>query len=624
MGNRRRRLALAGAGTLLMTGTGMSGPGVPATALEPPPPARARAVLRDSAGAEKGGVAFTQEGRRVLVEVTATGLSPGWHGFHVHAVGDCAVGDPANPFTAAGGHLGSGAPANQSHSSHDGDMPLLYANGDGTARASLRTDNFTVAQVLDTGGDGSAVVVHAVADNYANIPNRYRSTTPGAPASGPDAATLATGDSGGRQRCGRVEPGRLPVGGGYWLVDVNGAVTAFGSAGRFGSASAAGSGGAVGLAATPSGKGYWVASADGGVFALGDAVFAGSAGGQRLNRPMVGVAAAAGRVSAVLRDSLGRPLGSVHFSPEATATRVQVVAEGLSEGWHGFHIHTRGDCAVGDAANPFTAAGGHLGSGPPSNQNHSDHDGDMPALYAGSDGRAQASFLTDNFALSQLLDADGAAVIVHAGPDNYANIPTRYLQTPGDTAGPDAATLATGDSGGRQRCGLVQRTGAGYWLVAGDGGVFAYGDARFFGSTVAARLNQAVVGLASTPSAQGYWLVAADGGVFAFGDARFFGSTGAFRLNRPIVGIAPTPSGQGYWLVAADGGVFAFGDAVFLGSTGDVRLNQPIVSLVPTESGAGYWLIASDGGVFAFGDASFVGSRGGVRDAAAVRGGAGG
>ncbi|MGH2689305.1 MAG: choice-of-anchor D domain-containing protein, partial [Actinomycetota bacterium] len=59
----------------------------------------------------------------------------------------------------------------------------------------------------------------------------------------------------------------------------------------------------------------------------------------------------------------------------------------------------------------------------------------------------------------------------------------------------------------------------------------------------------------------GYWLVAQDGGIFAFGDAAFHGSTGAIRLARPIIGMAPTPSGNGYWLSASDGGIFAFGDA---------------------------------------------------------------
>ncbi|MCZ7528707.1 MAG: hypothetical protein M5U14_21445 [Acidimicrobiia bacterium] len=156
-------------------------------------------------------------------------------------------------------------------------------------------------------------------------------------------------------------------------------------------------------------------------------------------------------------------------------------------------------------------------------------------------------------------------------------------------------------------------SGEGYWLVASDGGVFAFGDASFLGSTGAVRLNEPIVGMAATPSGEGYWLVASDGGVFAFGDASFLGSTGAVRLNEPIVGMAATPSGEGYWLVASDGGVFAFGDASFLGSTGAVRLNEPIVGMAATPSGEGYWLVASDGGVFAFGDASFLGSTGAVR-----------
>ena len=59
-----------------------------------------------------------------------------------------------------------------------------------------------------------------------------------------------------------------------------------------------------------------------------------------------------------------------------------------------------------------------------------------------------------------------------------------------------------------------------------------------------------------TPTADGggYWLVASDGGVFAYGDARFYGSAGSLVLNKPIVGIASTIDGGGYWLVASDGG----------------------------------------------------------------------
>jgi hypothetical protein len=149
----------------------------------------------------------------------------------------------------------------------------------------------------------------------------------------------------------------------------------------------------------------------------------------------------------------------------------------------------------------------------------------------------------------------------------------------------------------------------GYWVVARDGGVFAFGDAGYFGSTGNIRLARPIVGIASTPSGNGYWLVADDGGVFSFGDARFFGSLGAVHLVQPINGIAPTPSGEGYWLSADDGGVFAFGDATFEGSTGNVALHSPVTGITSTPTGDGYYLVARDGGVFAFGDATFAGAR---------------
>ena len=150
----------------------------------------------------------------------------------------------------------------------------------------------------------------------------------------------------------------------------------------------------------------------------------------------------------------------------------------------------------------------------------------------------------------------------------------------------------------------------GYWIDAADGGVFSFGNAQFHGSTGGMRLNQPMVGMASTHDAGGYWEVASDGGVFSFGDAGFHGSTGSVRLNKPMVSMAVTPDGGGYWLVASDGGVFAFGDAGFYGSTGSIRLNKPVIGIVPTHDGGGYWLVATDGGLFAFGDAGFHGSLG--------------
>ncbi|HEV3365386.1 MAG TPA: hypothetical protein VG795_14855 [Acidimicrobiia bacterium] len=184
-----------------------------------------------------------------------------------------------------------------------------------------------------------------------------------------------------------------------------------------------------------------------------------------------------------------------------------------------------------------------------------------------------------------------------------------------------ATNLVPGDTNSAPDIFVHDRTPVrGYWLVAADGGIFAYGSAVFAGSTGAMKLAKPIVAVAPTPSGRGYWLVASDGGVFSFGDGTFFGSTGSMRLARPIVGMAPTPSGKGYWLVASDGGIFAFGDAAFFGSTGSMKLAQPIVGMAPTPTGKGYWLVASDGGIFAFGDATFFGSTGALRLARPILG----
>jgi hypothetical protein len=137
--------------------------------------------------------------------------------------------------------------------------------------------------------------------------------------------------------------------------------------------------------------------------------------------------------------------------------------------------------------------------------------------------------------------------------------------------------------------------------VGADGGVFAFGDAQFYGSLGGIHLNQPIVGIAGTPDGEGYWLVGADGGVFAFGDAQFYGSLGGIHLNQPIVGIAGTPDGEGYWLVGADGGVFAFGDAQFFGSLG-ASGRTPIVGIIATGN-LGYRLITDTGQAVSFGAA---------------------
>jgi hypothetical protein len=177
-----------------------------------------------------------------------------------------------------------------------------------------------------------------------------------------------------------------------------------------------------------------------------------------------------------------------------------------------------------------------------------------------------------------------------------------------------AASTTTGPSAAAKGDAVAQLAGpgGGYWLAASDGGLFAFGDAGFYGSMGGQPLNKPIVGLTATPDGKGYWEVASDGGLFAFGDAGFYGSTGGIALNKPIVGMAVTPDGGGYWLVASDGGIFAFGDAGFYGSTGGIALNKPIVGMTATPDGGGYTLVASDGGIFAFGDAGFHGSTGGT------------
>ena len=201
--------------------------------------------------------------------------------------------------------------------------------------------------------------------------------------------------------------------------------------------------------------------------------------------------------------------------------------------------------------------------------------------------------------------------------------------------------------------------GAGYWLVASDGGVFSYGDAAFHGSTGGLTLAQPIVGMAGTRprAATGSWRPTAASSRSAHRSTgpraaspstsrssewrrrRTAAATGSWRptvassasatppstarpaacvLNAPVVGMAATPDGGGYWLVASDGGIFSFGDAAFHGSTGSLVLNAPVVGMAATGDGAGYWLVALDGGVFNFGDAPFDGSALSAADAPAV------
>ncbi len=267
--------------------------------------------------------------------------------------------------------------------------------------------------------------------------------------------------------------------------------------------------------------GYWMAGADGGVFSFGSAPFEGSVPGSVLGAPVVGIAPT--------------PDGGGYWIAAANG---KVVGEG-------------------DATVYGTIKAKKL-------------DSPIVGIASTQDGGGYWLVASDGGVFSF-----GDARFYGSVPEVLA--PGRHVRAPvvGVAPTPD---------------------GGGYWLVGSDGGVFSFGDAKFFGSVPGAlkpgqHLGASIVGIAASPGAfdqetgafsgDGYWLVGSDGGVFSFGNAKFFGSVpGALRpgahLSALVVGIAVSPGvldlqtsdfdSDGYWLVGADGGVFAFGRSPYRGS----------------------------------------------------------
>lgn len=142
----------------------------------------------------------------------------------------------------------------------------------------------------------------------------------------------------------------------------------------------------------------------------------------------------------------------------ATVT-IETTGSGLlAPGFHGMHIHKVGKCEPnsvapsGGAPGDFLSAGGHFQA--PGHSAHPDS-GYLPPLQVRQDGSAMLTTTTDAFTMDDLLTGQQTAIIIHAGADNFANIPTdRYSQTNG-TPGPDQTTLNTGDAGKRVACGVI-------------------------------------------------------------------------------------------------------------------------------------------------------------------------
>ena len=137
-------------------------------------------------------------------------------------------------------------------------------------------------------------------------------------------------------------------------------------------------------------------------------------------KPAVGETA-----TAAMRGSDGAEMGTVSMTQGPRGVLVSANVIGLSEGWHGFHVHGVGSCGP-----DFGAAGGHFA---PNDKGHGfmredgGHPGDMPNIYAGADGAARADYFHPSISLSPgdgyLFDDDGSAIIIHAKPDSYGEDP---------------------------------------------------------------------------------------------------------------------------------------------------------------------------------------------------------
>lgn len=119
------------------------------------------------------GKVMIRDGANALVlrvTIQAGGLSPGWHGLHFHAVGDCS--DPEK-FANSKAHV------NHDKRSHgllnaagpdEGDLPNLFANGDGSANGEMTSEMALTGEDSLKDGDGSALIIHANEDDHTAQP----------------------------------------------------------------------------------------------------------------------------------------------------------------------------------------------------------------------------------------------------------------------------------------------------------------------------------------------------------------------------------------------------------------------------------------------------------------------
>ena len=149
----------------------------------------------------------------------------------------------------------------------------------------------------------------------------------------------------------------------------------------------------------------------------------------------------ASEAHANILNASGDKIGTATFVPSAGGVRVDLNVSQLPPGTHGVHIHTVGKCEGPD----FKSAGAHFN---PANKKHGrdnpggPHNGDLPNIEVGPDGKATTSLLDTNVTLSDgpnsLFQAGGTSIVIHAEQDDYRTDPS-------------------GNSGGRIACGVIQK-----------------------------------------------------------------------------------------------------------------------------------------------------------------------
>ncbi len=145
----------------------------------------------------------------------------------------------------------------------------------------------------------------------------------------------------------------------------------------------------------------------------------------------------AGTAKAALQDASGKGVGTATLTDTPSGLLIKLVLAGVPAGEHAFHIHAVGKCD----APKFASAGGHFN---PTNAKHGlmnasgPHNGDMPNIYVPADGKLEIELLNPKATLAALFDADGSALVIHAGTDDYKTDPA-------------------GNAGDRIACGVITK-----------------------------------------------------------------------------------------------------------------------------------------------------------------------